>query len=159
MLKHSWRPATLLKRDSNTFFCAYSIRNCFFYRQLWWLLLQQVLVWEDNFWKKLMECLALISLFQVQIQEPASRSIITRAFVFLAKFIVAKYLEQNVIGDLSICVDEPSCYDLSVTGDKDLSKSHDQKVMMLLPIMENCPMDFYQGVVLLPKFDNSTPCD
>ena len=96
-------------------------------------------------------------MFQVQIQEPASRSIITRAFIFLGKFIIAKYLEQKVNGDLSICVDERSCYDFSVTGDKDLSKSHDQKVMMLLPIMENCPMDFYQGVVLLLKFDNSTP--
>ena len=29
---------------------------------------------------------ALISLFHVQIQEPASRSTTTRAFVFLAKF-------------------------------------------------------------------------
>ena len=29
---------------------------------------------------------ALINLFQVQIQEPESRSITTRAFVFLAKF-------------------------------------------------------------------------
>ena len=24
--------------------------------------------------------------------------------------------------------------------------SHDQKVMMLLPAMEKCPMNFYQGV-------------
>ena len=30
---------------------------------------------------------------------------------------------------------------------KDLSMSHDQKVMTLLPPMEKCPMDFYQGVV------------
>ena len=36
---------------------------------------------------------------------------------------------------------------LSITGDIDLSKSHDQKVMMLLPPIDKCPMDFYQGVV------------
>ena len=32
--------------------------------------------------------------------------------------------------------------------------SHDQKVMMLLPLMEKCTMELYQGISLLPKFDN-----
>ena len=47
------------------------------------------LVSEKNFLKKKVSgeiAFALISLFQVQIQEPASRSTTTRAFVFLAKF-------------------------------------------------------------------------
>ena len=33
-------------------------------------------------------------------------------------------------------------------GCKDLSMSRDQKVMTLLPPMENCPMNFYQGVFI-----------
>ena len=45
---------------------------------------------------------ALISLFHVQIQEPASTSTTTRVFVFLAKFIITKYLKQEVDGDLSV---------------------------------------------------------
>ena len=32
-----------------------------------------------------------------------------------------------------------------------------QKVKTLLRALEKCLMDFYKGVVLLPKFDNSTP--
>ena len=55
-----------------------------------------------------------------------------RAFVFLAKFIIADYLKQEVNSDLSICVDESNPCSLSITGDKDLSISHNQKVMMLL---------------------------
>ena len=35
--------------------------------------------------------------------------------------------------------------------------SHDQKVIMLLPPMEKCAMDFYQRVVFTAKFDNSSP--
>ena len=60
---------------------------------------------------------ALISLFHAQIQEPASRSATTTTFVFLAKFIIAKYLKQEVNGELSVCVDECSPCGLSVTGD------------------------------------------
>ena len=41
---------------------------------------------------------------------------------------------------------------------KDLSMSPDRKVMMLLPPMKKCSMDFDEGVVLLPKSDNSSPC-
>ena len=41
---------------------------------------------------------------------------------------------------------------------KDLSISHDQKVMRLLPPMEKCAMDFYQGVDFA-AFDNSSSCD
>ena len=56
-----------------------------------------------------------------------------------------------------ICLYERSPSDLSVTGDKDLSMSRDQKVMTLLPAMEKCPKDFFQVIFLRPKFDNSSP--
>ena len=47
---------------------------------------------------------------------------------------------------------------LFITGDVKVYQCHVyQKEMMLLPTMEKSPMDFYQGVVLLPKFDNSSP--
>ena len=49
---------------------------------------------------------ALINLFHVQIQEPTSRLTTTRAFVFLAKFIITKYLKQEVYDTLSIGVDK-----------------------------------------------------
>ena len=43
-----------------------------------------------------------------------------RAFVFFGKFIIAKYLKQEVNDDLSVCMDERSprspC-SLSITGD------------------------------------------
>ena len=42
----------------------------------------------------------LISLFRVQIQEPVSRSTTARTFVFPAKFIMAKYLKQEVNDNL-----------------------------------------------------------
>ena len=56
---------------------------------------------------------ALISLFYVQIQEPASRSITTRAFLSyknLLNFIVTKYLKQEVDDDLSVCMDKHHPY-------------------------------------------------
>ena len=67
---------------------------------------------------------ALIDLFHVQIQEPANRSTTTKAFI---------------------------CH-LSVTGDKDLSISRDQMVMTLLPIIQKCPKNFYQEVVVVTRF-------
>ena len=36
---------------------------------------------------------------------------------FLQNFIVTKYLKQEVDDDLSVCVDERSPCDLSITGD------------------------------------------
>ena len=61
--------------------------------------------------------------------------------------MITKYLKQEVNEELSICMNERNPCGLSITGDIDLSKSHDQKVMMLLPPIDKCPMDFYQGVV------------
>ena len=59
---------------------------------------------------------ALIRFFLILIQKPASRSTTTRAIVFLAKFIIGKYLKQ-VDDDLSICMDECSPCGISITGD------------------------------------------
>ena len=67
---------------------------------------------------------ALISLFHVKIHQPAYRSTTARAFVFLAKFIIADYLIQEVDGDLSICVNEHICCSLSRTGDIKIYQCH-----------------------------------
>ena len=111
-MQQSRGPATLLKRDCNTFSYAYSksFKDCFFIEQLQWMLLKEVLVSEKNLKKESYEEIAfvLISLFYVQIQKPASRSTTTRAFVFLARLIVTKYLKQEVDDDFSVCVDEYS---------------------------------------------------
>ena len=81
-------------------------------------------------------------------KSPASRSTTARAFVFLVKFIIQKYLKQEVNDDLSICLDERSpMWPFYNWIYKDLSMSRYQKVMTLLPSMEMCPVDFYQGVV------------
>ena len=64
---------------------------------------------------------------------------------FLPNFIITKYLKQEVNDNLSICMDEPSPCGFSKTGH--LSMSHDQKVMMLLPPMGKCPIDFYHRIV------------
>ena len=66
---------------------------------------------------------------------------------FLQNFIITKYWKQEVDDDLSICMDERSPCGLYNWRYKDLSMSHDQKVMMLLPPMEKCPIDFCHGVV------------
>ena len=63
-------------------------------------------------------------MFQVQIQEPESRSTTTTAFVFLAKFIIAKYLKQEADYDLSVSVDECNLFRLSITGDIKIYQSH-----------------------------------
>ena len=62
---------------------------------------------------------ALISLFHVQIQEPASRSTTTTVSLLqnLLSFIITKYLKQEVNADLSVCVDEYSPCGFSITGD------------------------------------------
>ena len=47
-----------------------------------------------------------------------------RAFVFLAKFIIAKYLKQEVDGNVSVCVDEHSLCGLSITADIKIYQYH-----------------------------------
>ena len=65
--------------------------TAFLKEQFQWLLLNRILllISEKNLKNKKVSGeidFALIILFHVQIQEPASRSTTTRAFVFLAKF-------------------------------------------------------------------------
>ena len=75
---------------------------------------------------------AQIGLFHVQIQEIRSRSTTKRKFVFLPKFIIGKYLKQEVGDDLSVCIDEELsiCLDecspcgLSITGDIKIYQWH-----------------------------------
>ena len=60
----------------------------------------------------------------------------------LLNFFITKYLKQ-VDDDLSIWVDKRSSCGLYNWRYKDLSMSHDQKVMTLLSQMEKCPINFY----------------
>ena len=65
----------------------------------------------------------------------------------LLNFIITKCLKQEVDDDLSLCMDECSPCGLSTTVSyKDLSMSHDQKVMMLLPPTEKCPINYYHRI-------------
>ena len=57
-------------------------------------------------------------------KSPVTRSPTKRAFVSLAKFIIAKYLKQEVDDDLSVCVDEHSPCGLSITGDIKIYQCH-----------------------------------
>ena len=66
----------------------------------------------------------LISLFHEQIQELVSRSTTSRTFVFHGKSVIAKYLEQKVDSDLSVCVDECSSCGLSINGEIKIYQCH-----------------------------------
>ena len=57
-------------------------------------------------------------------KSPASRSPTMRAFVSLAKFIIAKYLKQEVDDKFSVCADKRSASGLSITGDKKIYQCH-----------------------------------
>ena len=70
-------------------------------------------------------------------------------------FVITKYLKQEVDDDLNLCVVECSSCGLSVTADKDLSISCDEKVMMLL--WKSALSTSITELVLLPKVDNSRP--
>ena len=84
---------------------------------------------------------ALISFFHVQIQEPASRSTINY------------YSKKEVIGNLSVCVDESSPCGHSINGDIKIYQFHViKRLMALLPTMKKCPVDFYQGAVFTVQF-------
>ena len=69
----------------------------FIIEQLWWLLLNYVLVSERIFKKKVTGEIAfdLISLFHVQMQEPTRSSTTTGAFVFPAKSYYHKIFETR----------------------------------------------------------------
>ena len=106
------------------FSCGYSksFRDSFLYRTTLVAAFEVSFSITKEFLKKKVNvklAFALISLFRVQIQDFASRSSTTRAFVFLSKFaefIIIKYLTQEVDGNLSVCVDERSPCGLPITG-------------------------------------------
>ena len=101
-----------------------------------------------------------MSLFNVQIQVSTSRSTATRASVFLAKSAESFYhkiFEHEVDGELSIWVDKCSSCGLYNWRYKDLSMSHDQKVMTLLFPMKKCLISFYHRVAFIAQFDDSSP--
>ena len=79
--------------------------------------------------------------------------------VNLLNFIITKYLKQWVDDNLIVSMNECSPCGLFNWRYKDLSMSHDQKVMTLLPPMKKCAIDFYQlsELLLLPKYYNSSP--
>ena len=79
--------------------------------------------------------------------KPASRSTTTRAFAFLVKFTIAKYLKQEV-DDLSVRVDEHNM------RYKNLSMSCNQRIMTLLPQWRSALWASIK-LFLLPKFDNT----
>ena len=74
----------------------------------------------------------------------------------LLNFFITKHLKQEVDGNLCIWVDKRSSCGLYTRRYKDLSKSHDQKVMVLLSPMEKCPINFITALLLLLKFNNSS---
>ena len=74
----------------------------------------------------------------------------------LLNFIIAKYLKQ-VDDDLSACLDECCPCGLSIIGDTNLSMSLDQKVIMLLPLVEKFPVNVYHRVAFKPKFITVAP--
>ena len=96
--------------------------------------MNEVLVSEKNLKKRKVTgeiAFALISLFHVQVQESASRSTTTRAFVFfqnLQNFIITKYLILFEIfknnDKLNVCVNKHSPCGLSITGDIKISQYH-----------------------------------
>ena len=107
------------------FSCEYSksFRESFFHRTTPVAALEVNFSIRKEFLKKKVSgeiVFALISLFHVQMQEPASRSTTTREFVFLAKFAefyYHKYLKQEVDDKFSICINERSPCGHSITGD------------------------------------------
>ena len=73
----------------------------------------------------------------------------------LLNFIITKYLKQEVDDDLSLCVVECCPCGLFNWRYKDLSMSRDEKVMTLL--WRSALSTSITELLLLPKFDNSSP--
>ena len=65
----------------------------------------------------------LISLFHIQIQEPA-RSSTTMHLSFLPNFIITNYLKKEVDDNTNICVDKHSPCGLSIAGDIKIYQCH-----------------------------------
>ena len=97
-MQQSWTYNIIKKRLQNIISAYFnSFRDCFFYRTTPVTAFEVSISIKKEFLKKNVNgaiAFALISLLNVLIQKPASRSITTIAFVFAAKFIIIKYFKQ-----------------------------------------------------------------
>ena len=106
-----WRPATSLKKDSNTVVFLQIFQmflTAFSKKQLRWLLLNKVLVSKKILKRKFNRkiAFALINLFNIQIKKIASGQLTWNNLSFLQNllsFTIKKYLKQEVDDDLSPC--------------------------------------------------------
>ena len=108
------------------------LATAFLKKQLWWLLLNYVLVSEFFFLKKLVKILPLNSLacFICKYKGLQVCQLSWEHLSFLQNllnFIITKYLKQEVDDDLSVCVDEHSPCGLSITGDIKIYQCHVMK--------------------------------
>ena len=108
------------------------LATAFLKKQLWWLLLNYVLVSEFFFLKKLVKILPLNSLacFICKYKGLQVCQLSWEHLSFLQNllnFIITKYLKQEVDDDLSVCMDERSPCGLSITGDIKIYQCHVMK--------------------------------
>ena len=122
----------------------------FFMQQLWWLLLNYVLVQKEFSLNKLVSFMYKYKSLQV-CQLPQEHLSFLQNFL---NFIITKYLKQEVDDNLSLCVVERSPCGLSNWRYKDLQMSRDEKVMTLL--WRSALSTSITGLLLLPNFDNSS---
>ena len=140
-LQHRCFPVNIPKNFKNNFFYRTTPVDAF----EWWSI-------RKEFLKKKVSgeiTFDIITLFNVQIQEPMSRSPTTRAYVFLAKFVEFYYhkiFETRSWWQPKHYMDKCSLWPLYNWRIKDLSMPCDQKVMALLSPMEKCPIKFYHRV-------------
>ena len=74
-------------------------------------------------------------------------------FVFLAKYITLKYLQQELNDDLSVCVDKRIPCGLFITEGIKIYQWH------YLQWRRSALWTSIKELFLLPKFDNSSHCD
>ena len=109
-----------------------------------------VLVFKKQFKEKKVSgeiAFALIGLKHVQIQKPASRSTILRAFVFLAKFAEFYYYKKFEARSPFNSMNECSSCGLPIIEGKKIYQCHLIKDNGFTKPMEKHPMNLYQGVV------------
>ena len=114
------------------FFCEYFkvLGAASFIEQLWWLVLNFILVSERNFLKKEVSgeiAFTLISLFHYKYKKMQAGQLPQEHLYFmqgLLNFIITKYIKQEVDDNLTVCKDEHSPCGLSVTGDIKICQCH-----------------------------------
>ena len=75
----------------------------------------------------------------------------------LLKVFITKYLKQEVKDNLSLLVDKHSSCGICNWRYKDLSMSHDQKVILLCPKWRSALSTSITKLLLLPNFYKSSP--